>query len=109
MQKYLLPKLASSQIPAVLVGDLNFDASIPAEKTASGLDNFVNVFEGQVTCSDQNLLLLKGLQQSPNLEKIDAMILNSLQIIVSQVNIEPVSELTDHFALSATVHRNKLS
>lgn len=90
--------------PSLLIGDFNFDTSSPLAKSASGLRGFVNVCEGQVTCTDEGKAHLRGRKGPPDLEKIDAVIANSVRI--TNVNIRKLQEggslLSDHYAVHCT-------
>lgn len=107
LKKHILPLFSDVSTPSILVGDFNFDTSIPALKEAAGLKGYVNAVEGMATCTDEGKILLQGKEEPPTLEKIDALFANSHALRISWVQVEKLEVngtlLTDHFSLSATI------
>jgi endonuclease/exonuclease/phosphatase family metal-dependent hydrolase len=107
LKKHIIPQFRNSDVPSILVGDFNFDTADPSIKKAAGLDGYTNVIEGQITCSDEGKILLRGKTTPPELEKIDALIANSQAVNISQIQIEKLEAngtlLSDHFSIRATI------
>ncbi len=106
LKEYILPTFSKETIPSVLVGDLNFDTA--QYRFESGLDGYVNILEGQVTCNDEGKLTLRGMSPPANKEKIDAIIANTTAIQFTNVKNAQVKSgkdiLSDHYGVGATIN-----
>ena len=106
LKNYILPTFSTETIPSVLVGDLNFDTAQFGQE--SGLDAYVNILEGQVTCNDEGKLTLRGMSPPANREKIDAIIANTKAIRFTNIQNAQVKSgrdiLSDHHGVGATIN-----
>jgi endonuclease/exonuclease/phosphatase family metal-dependent hydrolase len=106
LKNHVMPLFRSETHPALIGGDLNFDTSVDGVKRAAGIEGLVNAAEGQVTCTSEGELHLRGRKGPAVLERIDA-ILASPDLPFSQLSVEPLKEgdllLSDHYTVQATV------
>jgi endonuclease/exonuclease/phosphatase family metal-dependent hydrolase len=104
LQNYILPEFSDTTIPSILLGDLNFDTA--QFKQESGLANYVNAFEGQVTCTNEGKRTLRRRNGPLVLEKVDGVFANSNRIRLANPRAEPLRErgelLSDHYLLTVT-------
>lgn len=110
LQRHIAPLLQGN---SVVIGDLNFDtSSVNLEQI--GFSGFINLFEGQVTCTDLGKHQLLGKNLLPNgqpcgdcEQRIDGLLYHPEQVRVTSSAIEVLELdgrlLSDHYALSATL------
>lgn len=105
LKNHVVPHF-TTKLPTILAGDFNFDTSDKRVKRAAGLGKYKNVFEGQVTCTNEGFFHLRGETGPLVEEKIDALMANSPKIKFSNAAVKRVEDgdelLTDHYALTVT-------
>jgi hypothetical protein len=104
LKSYVLPEFVNTEVPSILLGDLNFDTS--EYKDESGLNDYTNILEGTVTCTSEGKRDLRGRKGALELEKVDGILGNSDRIEFSNLQAKPLKEneelLSDHYLLSVT-------
>jgi len=98
VRDYIMPHFTA---PALLIGDLNFETKDPVKKAEAGLQDYTNIFEEQITWTNQGVITRRTPDAAEWNMSIDVMIATKNVILTEPVVLANNEEITDHYGITA--------